>query len=177
MDSDSMDEVLLTISPTALQNKDNQFQDINLEIANSDPDPENCDQIERHLENSSENLLEIVNSDPEPENCDQIERHLENPSENLSENGTPPHKKFKQTEENLRDFVQGNRNKNTAGKTKRETDRFKRFLATKNELREMHIIPPEELNLYLGEFLQGLKKVNGEEYEPDSVSSFFRYLH
>ena len=97
IDSDSTDGALLTmLTTTALQNKKKQFQEI---------------------------YLDNMNSDPDPDTFDQTDQSLENPSENLSENETPPRKKkLKQTEANLTNCVQDNRNKNTAGKKKRETD-------------------------------------------------------
>ena len=153
-DNDGMDDILMTISPTVLENKENAFPDIQSEIP--------------------KNQNEIIQNDEMHQSFDESENDEE--TDNPVENDAPPSKKFKDAADNLRNFVQGNRNKNTTRKTQKETDRFKRFLVSKKEPREIHHIPPEELDVYLGEFIKDLKKVNGEDYEPDSVSSFFRFV-
>ena len=104
---------------------------------------------------------------------------LPNQSNNTSQNeqnpelNEPPQKKQKKREE-LLEYVQSNRNKNTTIKTNRETGRFLDYLKKEGETRNVRFIPPEDMDTYLGSFLKSLVKKNGEEYEPDSVSSFFR---
>ena len=104
---------------------------------------------------------------------------LPNQSSNASENEQnpelyePPQKKQDKREE-LLEYVQSNRNKNTTIKTTRETGRFLDYLEKEGETRNLRFIPPEDMDTYLGSFLKNLVKKNGEEYEPDSVSSFFR---
>ena len=186
-DSDSMDDILLTISPTALENRDTQFPDIPLEIPAAQLDTSKSDSVDdilltispTALENKDTQFqdtpLEIPAAQLDTSNTDDTSPiDEEDNNQEQPENEEPSDNELEQTEQNLRNFVQGNRNKNTTGKTKRETDRFKKFLISKNEQREMHHIPPDELNIYLGDFIKNLQKLNGENYEPDSVSSFFR---
>ena len=98
---------------------------------------------------------------------------MEFSNDNIQEE--PPRKKLQQSEDKLRSYVQENRNKNTTQKTTRETERFKNYILEQGELRQMHEMPPQDLNVYLGSFLKDLRQKNGKPYEPDSISSFFRY--
>ena len=160
--SDDIDDLLLTIDPTDIQN---ELPDVSALTADTDINSTN-DETETHDD------VENIQTTPKP------------PSEHDQTTPKPPsehdqsddeNNKFDIAEDNLRDFVQGNRNRNTTIKTKRETARFKKYLEEKEEeKRDIHEIPPNELNIYLGGFLKDLKKKNGDDYEPDSVTSFFR---
>ena len=61
--------------------------------------------------------------------------------------------------------------KNTKQKTKTDLDVFKRWMksALPRDQREIHEIPPNQLNQYLRSFFLTVKKKNGEEYEPESL--------
>ena len=61
--------------------------------------------------------------------------------------------------------------KNTKQKTKTYLDVFKRWMksALPRDQREIHEIPPNQLNQYLRSFFLTVKKKNGEEYEPESL--------
>ncbi len=75
----------------------------------------------------------------------------------------------------LRDFITGQDNKNTAKKTASCINRFSAWLlAEKNVAIDPVLLPPEELDTYLGEWISSLKKSDSSDYEPDSITSFHR---
>ena len=51
---------------------------------------------------------------------------------------------------------------------------WKRFCLQENKTRELCDIPQEELNLVLCNFFKTVKKLDGTEYEPVSLTSFQR---
>ena len=54
---------------------------------------------------------------------------------------------------------------------------FKPFLTSNNETREITTtIPPEDLDMLVGNFFIKAKKLKGEEFEPDSLSTIHRAL-
>ena len=180
-DTDDMDDLLLTISPTAIQNQESHFDNVHLpgpctnvfpNSIISDPDPE-------HYYPDPE-LPDPELPDPELPDPELPEPDIPDPElpdsepDHESEDEDIPRKKFKEAQDDLRSFVHGNRNKSTISKTMRETERFKQYLISEGDIREMQDIPPEEMNIYVGEFIKNLKMLNGKDYEPDSVSSFFR---
>ena len=75
----------------------------------------------------------------------------------------------------LKDFVASKRNVNTVKKTKQTFSRLVNWLKEfRNEERDIAQIPPQQLNIYIGGFLMLLKKADGSDYEPDSLTSFHR---
>lgn len=77
-------------------------------------------------------------------------------------------------------YIQVNENENTRRKTLGHQKLFEGFLQTKQESRQIHAIPPSELNTYLCEFILRVRQKDGTDYEPTSlrsiVSSLDRYL-
>ena len=67
-------------------------------------------------------------------------------------------------------------NKNTMRKMDQCVRRFREFLveSLRRETRDIGDILAKELNVLIGEFLIDLKKTDGSEYEPDSLTSFHR---
>ena len=80
----------------------------------------------------------------------------------------------------LDEFVQHQENKNTLSKTQRDVSLLKKFLVSRNELREIENIDAKDLDVLIANFLLQVRKKDGEQYEPTSlrsfVSSFDRYL-
>ena len=80
----------------------------------------------------------------------------------------------------LDEFVQHQENKNTLSKTQRDVSLLKKFLVSRNELREIENIDAKDLDMLIANFLHQVRKKDGEQYEPTSlrsfVSSFDRYL-
>ena len=74
------------------------------------------------------------------------------------------------------EFVLQQKPANTKVKTQSDMKAWKRFCLQEKENRELSDIPEEELNLLLCKFFKSLKKLDGTEYEPGSLTSFQRSL-
>ena len=61
------------------------------------------------------------------------------------------------------------KNKNTDDKTKSHVALVKSFLSEKGEHRQLHLIPPIDLDTYLQEFVIRVRQKNGDEYEPSTI--------
>ena len=89
-------------------------------------------------------------------------------------------KRFAQINMNPQQFIQLNENENTRRKTLGHQKLFESFLETKQEERQIHNIPPSQLNTYLCEFILRVRQKDGKDYEPTSlrsiISSLDRYL-
>ncbi len=68
-------------------------------------------------------------------------------------------------------FIQSKQKPNTVRARNRDLNNLYRWLAQKNELRELFNIPPPELDNLLSQFLLSVRKVDGSEYEPGSLVS------
>lgn len=80
------------------------------------------------------------------------------------------------SEEQKAEFVNSMKNKNTAKKTATTTRQFRKWLekAPRYEGREIETIEPYELDNYIGSFLLSMRKADGSEYEPDTLTSYHR---
>lgn len=124
------------------------------------------------LEDRKENVLPVNNETME------FEENKEN------EDGQPDSKWKKSkapvfmdiNEEEKGQFLQNMKNKNTEKKTESCHRQFQRWLSQppRNETRDIWIIPPTELDNYVGSFLLSIRKSDGSEYEPDSLTSYHR---
>ena len=72
----------------------------------------------------------------------------------------------------LDEFVQHQENKNTFSKTQRDVSLLKKFLVSRNELREIENIDTKDLDVLMANFLIQVRKKDGEQYEPTSLRSF-----
>lgn len=70
------------------------------------------------------------------------------------------------------DFLKENENRNTKRKTDSDMRLFLSFLMSKNEVRKPEFIPPDILNTLLSEFILGVTKRDGTEYEPSTLRGF-----
>ena len=68
------------------------------------------------------------------------------------------------------------RPESTAKKTKYDLNVWNRYLDTINESRQIENIPPVELNVLLCRFFMDIKKKDGKQYEPTSLTSLHRSL-
>jgi hypothetical protein len=68
-------------------------------------------------------------------------------------------------------FTAAQQNPGTVRKTLAHVNIFKDFLGLKSETRAVHLIPPEELDVYLGAFFAGVRKSDGDEYEPSYLKN------
>ena len=67
------------------------------------------------------------------------------------------------------EIIKREKNKNTLSKTKSVVKAWLR--STQAEERNPEEIPPTRLDTYLGKFYLGVRKMDGNEYEPDSLTS------
>ena len=78
-------------------------------------------------------------------------------------------------------FLQEQKSKNTQYKTKSDLNAWKKFCESLKESRAIENIPTNELDILLPKFFISVRKQNGTEYEPGTLSgfqrSFQRYLH
>lgn len=95
--------------------------------------------------------------------------------ENINDENIPPVKETaKLNEVEIRAFLEENENKNTAKKTRTDLNIWKRWCASVGESRPIEDIPPEELDSLLSHFFIKIRKLDGEEFEPGSLTSFQR---
>ncbi|XP_053380345.1 uncharacterized protein KIAA1958-like [Mercenaria mercenaria] len=73
-------------------------------------------------------------------------------------------------------FVQDMRNSNTIKKTETAVRQFQRWLSSDPRYitAEISDIPVEVLDNYIGSFLLSIRKADGSEYEPDTLTSYHR---
>mgnify|MGYP001799088843 CR=1 FL=1 len=81
---------------------------------------------------------------------------------------------FSLTEGEMEEFIKQQRNPRTVKKTGVDVKQFIKFLEREPylETRVLTEIPPSELDNYLCHYLLETRKPNGDEYEPDSLTSF-----
>ena len=77
---------------------------------------------------------------------------------------------------NEQEFVKQMRNDNTVRKTKTVMNSFNKFVSQtlNKENVQTELLNPTELNNLIGKFLLSIRKVDGEEYEPDTITSYHR---
>ena len=73
-------------------------------------------------------------------------------------------------------FLVNQENKNTAKKTKQDINLIQDFLESEGEARPVEAIPPRELNGHITKFLYSVRRVDGSEYEPTTLTSFVTSL-
>ena len=75
-------------------------------------------------------------------------------------------------DDDLLDFVKQNKASNTIRKTHSNLNVWLRWCDSVGERRNLEDIP--WLNNLLGHFAMKIRKQNGEEYEPNTITSYFR---
>ncbi|XP_045159791.1 uncharacterized protein KIAA1958-like [Mercenaria mercenaria] len=68
-------------------------------------------------------------------------------------------------------FIEENKNKNTSYQTKSDLKIFSDWAQSVGELRPVETIPMEELDSLLARFYLAVRKRDGSEYEPDTISA------
>ena len=79
-------------------------------------------------------------------------------------------------DEELQRFIDRSKAQNTVKKTRSDLNVWYKWCATVSEHRKVEDIPPKELNRLLSHFFVSVKKRNGKEYEPNSLTSFHRSI-
>ena len=77
-------------------------------------------------------------------------------------------------DEKIGNFIEQNKNTNTAKKTKSDLNVWKRWSSTISEKRPIEDIPPNELDRLLCHFFINVRKQGGTEFEPSTLTSFQR---
>ena len=83
---------------------------------------------------------------------------------------------FVEVEINEQEFVKQMRNNNTVRKTKSVMNSFNKFVSQtlKTENVQIELLNPTELDNLIGKFLLSIRKADGKEYEPDTLTSYHR---
>ena len=76
----------------------------------------------------------------------------------------------------LKHYIETKKNPNTIRKTDQCIRRFLSFLHDKKESRNIENIPVMQLDAPVGEFILTLKKADGTDYEPDTLTSYYRAI-
>ena len=76
----------------------------------------------------------------------------------------------------LKHYIETKKNPNTIRKTDQCIRRFLSFLHDKKESRNIENIPVMQLDALVGEFILTLKKADGTDYEPDTLTSYHRAI-
>ena len=83
----------------------------------------------------------------------------------------------KNSQDKIEEFIHNQKAKTTIKKTKSDMEIFQRYLETINKCeKQIEYLPKEELDHLLCKFFINVRKTNGDEYEPSSLSSFQRSL-
>ena len=78
----------------------------------------------------------------------------------------------------MRKFIEDSVNINTKRKVDGAVKKFRDWLKEDQDCTCLiEELVPDELNIYIGTWIKNLKKENSEEYEPDSITGFFRNVN
>ena len=85
----------------------------------------------------------------------------------------------KSSKAELLDYINKQQNKNTARKTNNEAKKFIDWLQQppRNEFRPIESLPAEILDSHIGQYLLTLKRKDGKDYQPDSLTSIHRAIN
>ena len=103
---------------------------------------------------------------PDEENILQENKNFENTSNDVED----------EEMSTIQEFIEAQRPENTIKKTSYDINVWKRFCSSIGEARELENIPAANLNVLLCKFFMDVKKKDGGEYEPASLSSFQRSI-
>ena len=78
--------------------------------------------------------------------------------------------------DDIETFIKENQNHNTVRKTKSDLNILKKWFHGVEENRDILEIPPVELDKLLSHFFVKVRKADGTDYEPDSLTSFQRSI-
>ncbi|XP_070546123.1 uncharacterized protein KIAA1958-like [Ptychodera flava] len=79
--------------------------------------------------------------------------------------------------EEMNDFIRNQIPKNTIRKHRTDINQLRTWLnLTQSEYREIHLIPPNELDQLLSKYFYSTRKRDGTEYEPETLHSFFNSI-
>ena len=91
-------------------------------------------------------------------------------------NLSPDEKATSKDEVEIAKFLQEQKSKNTQYQTKSDLNAWKKFCESLKESRAIENIPANELDLLLSKIFISVRKQNGTEYEPGTLSGFDFFL-
>lgn len=125
---------------------------------------------------------DIFNFTQEPDGEIRVEI-MENPTENggeVMDDGENDFDIVGALEKENFEFVRAQKAGSTVRKTERDTQRFIQYLQAQNEENLPEALVPKRLNTYISSYLRNQKRLDGTDYEPDSITSIYgsidRYL-
>ena len=80
------------------------------------------------------------------------------------------------SQEEIETFLKEQKSENTARKTASDMKTFHRYLTLVNKNVQVLDLPAADLDRILSKFFKDVRKINGEEYEPDTLSGFQRSI-
>ena len=80
------------------------------------------------------------------------------------------------SQEEIESFIKEQKSENTVRKTASDMKTFNRYLSSINKNVQVLDLPAADLDRILSKFFKDVRKVNGEEYEPDTLSGFQRSI-
>ena len=109
--------------------------------------------------------------------CPKDEEQAKSGQNNMSRVITHGDENFCNSQEELQKFVQEQKSENTVKKTSSEMKCFYRFLSEINKTNVQILdLSPEELDHLLGKFYKDVRKINGKEYEPSTLTRLQRSI-
>ena len=105
------------------------------------------------------------------------EEQAKSEQNNMSKVITHEDENFGNSQEELETFVQEQKSENTVKKKASDMKCFYRFLGEINKKNVQILdLAPEELDHLLGKFFKDVTKINGEEYEPSTLTGLQRSI-
>ena len=81
-----------------------------------------------------------------------------------------------ESQEEIQGFINNQKSANTTKKTTTDMNTLSRYMKTIGMSKSVESLPVSELDHLLCKFFMNIRKKNGEEYEPDTISGFQRSI-
>ena len=81
-----------------------------------------------------------------------------------------------QVDTTIRNFINAQKAANTVAKTRSDVKKFEGFLQQVGEEREISILPSADLDTHLCNFFIHVKRNDGQDFEPDSLTALHRSI-
>ena len=80
--------------------------------------------------------------------------------------------RIRESKEEIEGFISNQKSANTTKKTTTDMNTLSRYMKTISMIGNVESLPASELGHLLCKFFMNIRKKNGEEYEPDTMSGF-----
>ena len=84
--------------------------------------------------------------------------------------------RISESQEEIEGFIKNQKSANTTKKTTTDMNTLSRYIKTIGMSGNVESLPASELDHLLCKFFMNIRKKNGEEYEPDTISGFQRSI-